>query len=290
MIVLGQLTMTTQYGNFPPLVRFRPKKHQFIRKSTVLRGILDPIKYAFFKHYTFEDATYGVEHDRETKVDRRSLARNKYAGMAKGKKVDQQLSRAFVTMSKLRLSIAQFVNLKNLPLDAKCSAQVRAAIGQSKALISNTRALLVKWAKRGLTIVATQLPVGIVSKRLGTAIDVVLMDAKGNFYIINVKVDSWKNYDKKTKKNMEPPFQNVPNSKRNHNQLQLLAEKILWQGTYPGLGSGEPKEVKDAKGKVRKLENKLFPEINTVDAEHMVREFRLEAWALVKQNEFWAKL
>jgi hypothetical protein len=294
--------MSTQYGCFKKIVFFAPKKHQFKRNGTTLRGILKPIKRLFAPHYDFNDATEGTEHERENKVDRRSVARNKAAGLAKGRRVDTQMSRAFVFMSQFKLSIADFLNLRRLSIKGKRSAKMKAAINLSKSLMSNVRALLTRWAHRGLKIVATQLPVGCVAKKLGTAIDVVLTDAKGNYYIINVKVDSWKNYDKHTGHPLEAPYNHsvdlngkrVYDSKRNQNQLQLLAETILWHKTYSPVGSGQPYQVpidpSKRKSAMRTVENKLYPEINTVDAEGIVREFPLQQWVIDKQNEFWSRL
>lgn len=275
--------MSTQFGIFPKIVSFLPRLHQFKRNGTTLRGILKPIKRIFAPHYVFSDATEGTEHERENKVDRRSVARNSRAGLAKGRRVDTQISRAFVYMTLFKLSLVDFVNLRRLSLSAKRSAKMKAAINLSKSLMSNVRALFMRWAQRGLKIVATQLPVGCTAKRLGTAIDVVLMDAQGNIYIVNVKVDSWKNYDKHTNHRLEEPYHQsvdihkkpIYDSKRHQNQLQLLAETILWRKTYPDFGSGK---------------TKLFPEINTVDAEGLVREFPLQQWAIDKQSEFWARL
>lgn len=287
--------MSTQYGQFKKIVFFRVKLHQFVRNGTTLRGILKPIKQIFAPHYDFKDATQGKEHEREHKVNRRAVARNQRAGLVKGRRVDTQMSRAFVFMAEFKLSIADFLNLKRLSVKGKRSPKLKAAINLSKTLMSNVRALLVRWVQRGLRVLATQLPVGCVAKKLGTAIDVVLMDTRGNYYIINVKVDSWKNYDKHTGHRLEAPYHRsvdlngnpIYDSKRNQNQLQLLAETILWRKTYPSHGCGKPVSVNGGK---QTLENKLFPEINTIDAEGIVREFPLQQWAIEQQNEFWSKL
>lgn len=292
--ILIAAKMSTQFGTFKKIVFFAPRKHQFKRDGTTLRGILKPIKRTFAPHYEFSDATEGVEHERENKVDRRAVARNRKQGLVKGRRVDTQMSRAFAFMAQFKLTIADFLNLKRLTPKRK-SAKMKAAINLSKSLMSNTRALLTRWAQRGLRVLATQLPVGCVAKKLGTAIDVVLMDIKGNYYIINVKVDSWKNYDKHTGHLLEAPYSHaydingkrIYDSKRNQNQLQLLAETILWRKTYPIYGDGNAVAVANGK---RTLENKLFPEINTVDAEGIVREFPLQKWAIDKQNEFWSRL
>lgn len=277
--------MSVQYGCLPKVVLYRPKLHQFKRNGTTLRGILKPIEKAFVHpNYTFEKAVYGPEHDQH--VDRRSVARNRDHGLAKGKHLDKQLSRAFVFMTKLKLSIAGFLNLRNIQRKPGRPV-INAAINLSKGLMSNARALLTSWAKRGLRIIGTQVPVGCVAKRLGTAIDVVLMDAQGNYYIINVKVHNYKSYDKHTRLNLLAPFTRVTDSIHHQNQLQLLAETILWRKTYPERGSGKPIPVPKSK---RVLENKLYSEINICDASHMVHPFKLEEWAIAKQTEFWETL
>lgn len=321
--------MSTQYGLFAKRVHFvcfgpkekgKPMKRKFVRGGVTLRGILTPIHDTFAKDYEFKMANFGKDNDREGKVDRRAVAWSRDRGLAKGRRLDTQLSRAFVFMSTFKLSIAKFLALKKLDLNAKKpepslqltlsnskslklkkpkpktkkperSAQLKSAIHLSKTMMSNARALLVRWAERGLTIVATQLPVGCEAAKLGTAIDVVLMDKWLNYYIINVKTDNWKNYDKHTGTDLAEPYKGcndirgnrLKDSKRNQNQLQLLGETILWRKTYPECGDKVPVAGAQPEGC-------LFPEINIIDAEHIVREFPLQQWAIDKQAAFWKRL
>jgi hypothetical protein len=294
--------MSTQYGLFAkrvhlvcfgPKEKGKPMKRKFVRNGVTLRGILTPIHNTFANDYEFKLANFGKDNDREGKVDRRAVAWSAQRGLAKGRRLDTQLSRAFVFMSTFKLSITKFLELKKLNLKAKVqrSAQLKSAIHLSKTMMSNARALLVRWAERGLTIVATQLPVGCEAAKLGTAIDVVLMDKWLNYYIINVKTDNWKNYDKHTGTDLAEPYKGcndirgnrLKDSKRNQNQLQLLGETILWRKTYPECGDKVPVAGAQPEGC-------LFPEINIIDAEHIVREFPLQQWAIDKQTAFWKRL
>lgn len=260
--------MSTQFGIFKKVVEFRPRCHQFVRNGEILRGIVTPIKQAFYPNWDFKNCTKGPAHSTDD-VDRRSLARSADHGLNKGKLVDKQISKAFVIMEKQGLSLSQFIALRKLP-NARRSPGHAAAIHLSKTLLSNTRALFASWAARGLKLVACQLPVGDCAKRLGTSIDVVLLCKDGSYILVNVKTHAFKSYDKHTGTNLAAPFGDIVDSIRNQNQLQLLCEIVLFHKTYAG--------------------HKVAAEIQCIDGSHVVRNYELEKWAIKGQNEFWDKL
>ena len=257
--------MSVVYGPFEKKVAFKPRSHQYVRQGQILKGITKPIEKAFHPNWKFWKAQQGPEHCED--VDRRKQARTPQQGMNKGKKVDAQISRVLKFMKRYKLSLRQFVKLKDLP-EKKRNAKNAQAIHLSKTMLSNTRELLLYWAKRGLKLVATQLPVG--SDGVGTGLDVVLEETKDEYIIVNVKTNAWKNYDKHTGKCMEYPYGDIKDSVRNHNQLQILTELILFYKTYQG--------------------KKAKAEVHCVDATGKVRPHALEKWAVKKQDEFWAKL
>lgn len=259
--------MSVQYGAFARIVGFKPRSHQFSRNGTILRGIVRPIEAAFYKDWLFEKATRGPIHDED--IDKRKLARTREQGLGKGKRVDAQISKAFVVMQEQKLSLTQFLALRKLK-PKKRSAAAAHAIHLSQTLLSNTRALFESWAKRGLKLIACQLPVGDSTKGLGTAIDCVLQDKSGLIYLVNVKTHAFKSYDRHTGKNLAAPYHFIVDSIRSQNQLQLLMELILFKRTYP--------------------DYKACAEIQCIDATGVVRKYELQEWAIKGQDAFWNAL
>jgi hypothetical protein len=276
--------MATFYGRMPQICQFNAKKHSYSRDRVKLRGITEPIKYAFASKYHFRRAKLGPTNDFYD-LDRRSVPKGPMQGMNKGKRVDKQISRACQLMHKLDLTIGQFLLLPELMKKRQPSDKTeKAATTLSKTLLKNTRAFLLRWHKRGFVMKACQYPVGDCIKRMGTGIDVVLYHPSEKCYlIVNTKVTAHKNYQKYTGRVnnegvVEPDYLDSPyaelkvdNSQQNQDQLQLLAETILFRKTLP--------QIKDLKS-----------EINCCDASGVVREYPLQQWAISKQSEFWAKL
>ena len=264
--------MAVNYGILPKVCE--QKKHTYLRDGMKLRGICDVIKETFYDHYTFIRAKYGPLHT-DTELDRRSVAKGRRQGASKGTRVDKQLSRVCTLMQKLKLGIAQFLNLRVLP-ERKRNATEKSAVHLSKTMLSNTRAFLTQWHYRGFEMIGTQVPVGCTVKRLGTGIDVVLRNPKtGVWLIVNTKVTAWKHVDRHTSHMMEKPYDKLEDSVRNQQQLQLLCERILFCKTYPDLG---------------KDPSKLISEIQLCDASGIVRELPLTEWAIKEQERFWVML
>lgn len=277
--------MATFYGRMPQVCQYNAKKHCYSRNHTKLRGITEPIKYAFASKYSYFRAKLGPTND-FYELDRRSVSKGGKQGMNKGKRVDKQISRACQLMHKLDLTIGQFLMLpKLLERRPAKDAVEKSALSLAKHMLRNTKAFLVRWHQRGLVMRAAQYPVGCCVKRLGTGIDVVLYHPSEQYYlIVNTKVTAHKNYQKYTGKvdektgeikadYLDAPYNElkVDNSQQNQDQLQLLAETILFRKTLP--------DVKDVRS-----------EINCCDASAVVREYPLQKWAISKQAEFWSKL
>lgn len=264
------------YGKLPRVCEQNSGgKGGYKRDGIRLRGICDDLKDRFYPHYTFKRAIYGPEN-KDEEVDKRSLSKTARRGMLKGIKVDKEIMKAHGFMQALGLDIGRFLDLRMVPLDTQKDPKIRAAIGLSTKMLSNTRAFLTDWHERKFQIEATQYTTGCTVKKTGTALDVVLSDGgRGkdkNWYIINTKVTSWRYYQKHTGWNMGEPYTDMEDSKQNQDQLQLLAETILWRKTLPF------------------LEGTTHPEINTCDASHRVRRFPLAEWTYKKQEEFWFRL
>ncbi len=278
--------MATFYGRMPQVCQFNAKKHCYSRNHIKLRGITDTIKREFASKYSWFRAKLGPTND-FFELDRRSVPKGSRQGMNKGKRVDKQISRAAQLMHKLDLTIGQFLMLPELMKKRQPKDKTeKSATTLSSTLLKNTRAFLLRWHKRGFIIKACQYPVGDCIKRMGTGIDVVLYHpSEKSYLIVNTKVTAHKNYQKYTGKVngegvIEPDYLDSPynelkinNCQQNQDQLQLLAETILWRKTLP-----EPQY------------QNLQSEINCCDASGVVREYPLQQWAISKQDHFWFKL
>ena len=87
--------------------------------------------------------------------------------------------------------------------------------------------------ERGWTPVRAQVAVGCQTLRLGTMVDVVCLDDKGETVLVELKCGFDDYYDVETPGFMNYPFEDLPLTFRNRHYVQLLVTAWLYSHAFP---------------------------------------------------------
>lgn len=149
------------------------------------------------------------------------------AGMNRGKALDRKLTRLLQLMIQYKLP-------------AYPSKQLyESNVGYKKLMTClqvknhpHARLLWTKWNEMGLKLVATQVSVGIHGK-CATNIDCILTNAYHELLIVEIKSGGDSYWTQHTNTPMNPPFNDLNDSKMNQALLQAAFGQYMYELTYP---------------------------------------------------------
>ena len=231
------------------VVKFDRKQRRIRVDGKSAKGITKLLKSTFYPSYNYNKS---LESSTKTTTATTATTTNGIAGVKKIKG-SARVGRGFDT------SVSQSVRLQQLyqlPFDVFFNKQRAEVVAKEKAMTPSHRKQLYTlvnpdkripyvqrfWQtmrKLQLRPVDTQVGVSHPTMKLATLIDVVCMDNKGSYRVIELK-SGFETYYSKSNGKMNAPFEDQDNSPMNQHQLQLTATDAMFRHTFPTRSIGEP--------------------------------------------------
>lgn len=205
-----------------------------------LRGVHPTNAKKFYPKYTKKAAIYDatpitqVKHVYPTGYKRKGLVKNVKQGKARGSRLDIQLTKTVDIFQAHPGPDTQrlFYDTAYLNRYVGLKASERTFL-KSKAYMPEIRMIWAWCHQQQLVPIQTQI--GVCSTRLneGTEIDLICEDQQKRISIIECKNGYINHLYHHTGNRMLPPFQKQLDHPYNQHQLQLLANVILFQNSFP---------------------------------------------------------
>lgn len=212
--------------------------HGFFVGEGSLRGVTKVLKRLFAPHYN-PKYVRGQAADAAGRARRAGRGKVKgagRAGMARGKRVDQELTRVVRLLTHARMGVRTWLGDEPLVATVENKEAVEELARLRKAghpCVRNILNVLANKFKRPLYPIDVQVAVGQFRVlRLGTAVDLVCKDDKGGVWIVEIKTGHVSNYHQYCKQ-MEYPFEAFVDSPYYQHQIQLLLTTTLYRHTFP---------------------------------------------------------
>ena len=214
-------------------------------KDISLRGVKPTMETLYYPSYSYRNARKPTKtglvipkstHQFDINADRKPGPRTSRGGMRQGSTVDRQLGQVanMIRTGYPDVSVSFFVDKsKRLPVTMSVSQRTK-VYNFRRRLHPYTVNVLRCFKCRGWVPVHTQVCVGSLAHRVGTAIDVVCVYANprrgSGFIVIELKCGFDSYYYNDTGASMARPFGTMTDACVYQHQLQLLTSTWLFEG------------------------------------------------------------
>lgn len=192
---------------------------KFLVNGKSVEGLHSVISATFFPFYDYKRAIFGKQ--RGLIKANRHRAQNKEEGMEAGKKLDDTLG----TVTKW-LQASPDLNLRHfcepdLALPASVASWYSLINECRRGMQADARQICCALLMHHLRPIRAQFPVGHELLRIGTAIDLLCKDQRGDYVVVEIKRGFDVYYEAHTEHTMQPPWHAMNDSPHNQHQIQL---------------------------------------------------------------------
>lgn len=214
----------------------------FYTGQGTLRGVTTTIRSLFTPNYRASEARGPMVPmvpgpPEEAKAS--AAPQGPRGGLRRGKQVDRQFTRVVRLLGQTGLDLAAFLKPGRMPPSVTPNTAARVALQRMRGDHPQTKLhpftfrVLEFLARKQLRPIDAQVMVGCYFPlRLGTAVDIVCLDARDRVWLLEIKTGYHRNYHHSCGA-MEPPFRAFDDSPYHQHQLQMLLTLELYRHTFP---------------------------------------------------------